>query len=467
MTGHQHHFLSRLDRVPLPHVELALMLYRDDGLVKYLLQNAKLPEGTERVAIALEHAEQGPFLVVTRDGTFVTCLAAGMKAGGLPVLTRGQLDVMMSKVGDLRARMQAAQALAGPKGRTAKLLERIYTAGPFLSREEFIGISAFQPLLDMRLLHAYFHTITSLDEARDRLLKIERPKASFSPLLRAYWEAFWAVGHLAVLAFMDGRALVEGLPPELDMSGAPLSWGAVRQGVFALALRGTWAVAKVGKTQLKICKDALDSAPSPLRLITSSTALIALGLRHAKLQAEVRKALVAPKNPESVLYRPELLKILQDCAHVAFEAPEQAAALQRKVGAAMAVKLTQSQPRGAIYRFERPQDVPEELAMTLATYLCDGFISASDKLMLLVLSLPWVARAAPEQFFLPRDFLRVTFPRWTPAQTIELLAPLREHYGKPGQVRPEGPTRNGPCPCGSGKKYKRCCGPKAEAGAAD
>jgi uncharacterized protein YchJ len=28
--GHDHHFLSRLDRVSLPHVELALSLYRDD-----------------------------------------------------------------------------------------------------------------------------------------------------------------------------------------------------------------------------------------------------------------------------------------------------------------------------------------------------------------------------------------------------------------------------------------------------
>jgi hypothetical protein len=26
------------------------------------------------------------------------------------------------------------------------------------------------------------------------------------------------------------------------------------------------------------------------------------------------------------------------------------------------------------------------------------------------------------------------------------------------QRQPEGPSRNGPCPCGSGKKFKRCCG---------
>jgi len=25
-------------------------------------------------------------------------------------------------------------------------------------------------------------------------------------------------------------------------------------------------------------------------------------------------------------------------------------------------------------------------------------------------------------------------------------------------AKAEGPARKGPCPCGSGKKYKRCCG---------
>ena len=49
-TGHQHHFLSRL---ALPHVELALHLYRDHELVRFLLGRASLPDGAERLAISL------------------------------------------------------------------------------------------------------------------------------------------------------------------------------------------------------------------------------------------------------------------------------------------------------------------------------------------------------------------------------------------------------------------------------
>lgn len=64
--GHEHHFLSRLDRVSLPHVELALELYRDHELMRFLLRDAELPEGAERAAISLADPKEGPFLVVTR-----------------------------------------------------------------------------------------------------------------------------------------------------------------------------------------------------------------------------------------------------------------------------------------------------------------------------------------------------------------------------------------------------------------
>ncbi|MBI4957486.1 MAG: SEC-C domain-containing protein [Myxococcales bacterium] len=43
-----------------------------------------------------------------------------------------------------------------------------------------------------------------------------------------------------------------------------------------------------------------------------------------------------------------------------------------------------------------------------------------------------------------------------------LLDPFRRRYGKAYATRapPEsGPARGAPCPCGGGKKYKRCCGP--------
>lgn len=44
-------------------------------------------------------------------------------------------------------------------------------------------------------------------------------------------------------------------------------------------------------------------------------------------------------------------------------------------------------------------------------------------------------------------------------ELAEHVAALRHHFAAPpaGQTAPEKIGRNDPCPCGSGKKYKRCC----------
>src|SRR5262245_26790282 len=105
---HAEHFLSRLDRLPRSEVDLALEVYRDPDLLRAVLNAAALPEQVERVAISIDHAVEGPFLVVTRGGHFVTCLGRGMRVGNLPVVTRGELDAISRKVTRLREKMALA-----------------------------------------------------------------------------------------------------------------------------------------------------------------------------------------------------------------------------------------------------------------------------------------------------------------------------------------------------------------------
>ncbi|HEY6463295.1 MAG TPA: hypothetical protein VIY73_24175, partial [Polyangiaceae bacterium] len=76
--AHAHHFLSRLDRVTREQTEFALGLYRDDAAVRYVLEQVKLPPEAARVALAVDDPREGPFVLVTRDGKFVTCLGRGM-----------------------------------------------------------------------------------------------------------------------------------------------------------------------------------------------------------------------------------------------------------------------------------------------------------------------------------------------------------------------------------------------------
>ena len=63
-------------------------------LVKALLSGLALPDGVDRVAISLADPELGPFVLVTREGRFVTCLGEGMRVSGsgIPVVTRARFD---------------------------------------------------------------------------------------------------------------------------------------------------------------------------------------------------------------------------------------------------------------------------------------------------------------------------------------------------------------------------------------
>jgi len=74
-----------------------------------------------------------------------------------------------------------------------------------------------------------------------------------------------------------------------------------------------------------------------------------------------------------------------------------------------------------------------------------------------VAMLPFAVHAEAEQFYLPHA--RIAEADWTPSDATWLLAAQHAAVRKSAQARrvSDGPARNGPCPCGSGKKYKRCC----------
>lgn len=470
MTGHQHHFLSRLDRVSMPHVELALSLYRDHQLVRYLLQSVRLPDGAERAAISLEHPERGPFLVVTREGRFVTCLGEGMAPTGLPVITRGQLDGIAAKADDVRARLVECRKLSGERGGTGQLLRRIYDAGDELSREEFIAISALQPLYALEFLTFMFAVTEDLDEACAILVRelrnTDKLRALYRDTLRSYWNSLWAIGHFAVLTAMDGKVLLEQLSDKVreTVLGTPFSFAAVRQGVCSLALRGVWATARMGKPFLPVYKKLVATSASYLSVVDTAMSLAAIGLRHARLRAEVQKALRGQRQPLDPVRTAALERmwgVLHKMLDADFDHPEVCATLQRDIGARICVLGTRGLPPGAPLRFEREEDVPEDLAMSMA--VCDGtaFLSEPAALKTMFASLPWLSRAAPESLYLPREVIRALHVPWEPEMTLRYLRAQRDYHRPKRKKRvaaaPAGPARKGPCPCGSGKKYKRCC----------
>ena len=73
----------------------------------------------------------------------------------------------------------------------------------------------------------------------------------------------------------------------------------------------------------------------------------------------------------------------------------------------------------------------------------------------------FAAGAEAEQFYYRKaDLVELRAP-WSPEHSLYLLRQYQQHYlggpEQPARAQPS-PGRNAPCPCQSGKKYKRCCG---------
>jgi hypothetical protein len=68
---------------------------------------------------------------------------------------------------------------------------------------------------------------------------------------------------------------------------------------------------------------------------------------------------------------------------------------------------------------------------------------------------PWLSHVDAEDLYLPEDYLSDVRWSWNPDPG--LLVEYRKSFIGPDEAPPQA-SRNGPCPCGSGKKYKRCCG---------
>jgi uncharacterized protein len=90
-------------------------------------------------------------------------------------------------------------------------------------------------------------------------------------------------------------------------------------------------------------------------------------------------------------------------------------------------------------RFERTPDGEGGL-----NYLCKGYKM-------------YFAHIAPYMQFMANELRQQR-----PALAVMEWARRRDEARTPSKV----PGRNDPCPCGSGRKYKRCCGTKAGASAA-
>lgn len=474
---HAHHFLTRLDRLSIPHVELALSLYRDHELMKYILDSAKVPEGVERIALSLADPNRGPFLVVTRSGKFVTCLGEGMRKGALPVITREKLDGIATRVEVLRGRMEVARKVTGERGGVGKLFRRLHDAGPRLSREEFTAAAAWQPMLITDFIRWMIDTADDVKKARVILLRQLRRSDKLNPKFedaaRSYYNSVWFIGHMAALGALDGRLAFEDWPEKAlqEMHKMPYAWSAVRQGMIGPALRGIWGAGRMGEMLLQTYKRLHGEATTLFRVVEATFSLAAIGLRHSRLAAEAEKTLISPL-PRSVggeMYQKILDHIAKEVSltfRVTREEPDFMDPVHLKVGGKLAVQLAACAKPGSRFKFTNEDDVLVDLAYALPCNIAHEFAGEWKNFQLMTVVLPWLATAEAEQLYLPAEYLSEVQYAYEIDDVMPLLRAFRDieaHAPGPTRSTPKGSARNAPCPCGSGVKYKRCCALKTAA----
>jgi hypothetical protein len=466
--GHAHHFLSRLDRLAHSQVELALSLYRDDDRLRFLLQQARLPEGAERVAVSLDHPHEGPFVLVTRTGRFVTCLGRGMRVSDLPIITRAELDALSNKHGLWQGRERAKDQLLVDAGGAAFLFGRLFDAGPNLAREEFQALAALHPLIGDENYDTALEWTRTSRFLQNKLAPLVRKRgARIRPFqleqLEVCWKTFFAAGHLVNLALVDeGEMLArraDGDEARYEIIADSIVVMVLDGSDMSKTLRGAWALGQLGPRWLPYARRRLLEASTALETMQATFALLAIGARHPDTHPEVIAAfdpvprvLSAEAQGWADYVCPGAVKIL--------EHPEQHVEHHCKIGAGLAFELRDRYPDTSPYHYAREEDVDRDFAYASPFQLVASF---GFDLSFLPMAIPAVipaAIAAPEQLYLPRRCVEFLDDRWSPDLSLLLMQPTLELTAKP-PPRPEGPTRNGPCPCGSGKKYKRCCMPEA------
>ncbi len=452
--GHDHHFLSRLDRVTRDQVDLALALYRDEEIVKYILAMAKAEAGT-RIAISLDR-DEGPFLVLADDGRFVTCLGRGMSPAGLPRFSRTWLDTTMRAYGQYRDGVARARRRTADQDATGGLLRAVGWRAHNFSREDFAAIRPLAGVLGTLWLDWVRMSFRTMANVFKRALDGYRTGGAELPAnaLETYWKAIWGSSHAIVLAGCAGDDVAARIGSSWKNATSP-TVGLCLPDIQVLAVRAAWFAAQHGDVLLPHYDRALRAAEEQGDVYDACAALLAIGVKWPSLRPAVRR--VFDESP----VRAELEPVR--AAHV-----ELAKAMLDRPALAEEVVIDYGQQFASALREDGAEPAPPELVRSYGIVNpADAFVpivGGSDPSFRILLRLAAVCSAAgrdAEVLFLPEaDSLRLAKGTSTALARSNIDWLMKSRLDEPPARRPVTRARvgrNEPCPCGSGKKTKRCC----------
>ncbi len=453
--AHDHHFLQRLDRVTYEQTQFALALYRDHQLVRLLLDLSEVAAEAERVALALADGGEGPHVVVARSGAFVTCLAKGMTTVGVRIVSRARIDAIIERRADLRERLEVARAFAREGEDEHVFGRRLVVRQNLLTREEIMGASATAPVL-VPFLHN--PAMKDLGRVMDSAMTHRRDarKRRLAPgVVEAHSRLLWFGAHMAMLGGFMGR---ETLEPVLSrwQPGVPFSFPTSLMVQKTIVWRGLWCVAQLGDLGLERAMATFATGDFGMNLVDASASLAAIALKSPGLEREVL-AFFAPFAKDGGAERfTTLRRTLAERATHTLQQRETVLESAYDVGRQRFVNLAAHRLDASHPAAPRDGHCDPDLART-CRLLDDSPVVEDADIDDLFMALPLVVGAPMEAFYYPNVVARSVLTLWGRDEVAAHMVQVAGLFADPGPASSAKVGRNEPCPCGSGKKAKRCC----------
>ena len=458
-VGHDHHFLSRLDRIEGDHVDIALGLYRDHQAVQFILDHLSLRRGQDRIALALGKLDRGPYVILASNGHFVTCLGEGMSTGSLDIVPRERVDELLAAHRDTKGRESVLDAEKRKDENRREFFGRLFHRANMLSREEFVALSAFGPLIGREFFLMSVDASKYIVHTCAHFAGLSKVQPKDREVARSLYEAVWNVGHFMLLAGMapDDIEHLRELPGKTTMSNH-----VVVMGNATSMFKGVWAASRLGKRIFPQYERMLDPETPQMNLVESILVLVVLALRDETLKPAVRRALSALDEKLGDVETDD--EEQQEDAHnlaaaglKVLENPDEYLTNAVLMGKGLFMQFGKDLPKTSPYHFTDLTAVPEDLAA--ATILSLEAQTFDPNVLTIVLeSAPLVAMAKAEDFYFPREAGRAVLPEWEPEVTLRAINRFGVSFEQQPKRVENKVGRNDPCPCGSGKKYKKCHG---------
>jgi hypothetical protein len=366
---------------------------------------------------------------------------------------REQLDDLLERGMTAKRRLETARRVTGPGLDAIPLLRRVLRRADALAREEVAAAATFSPMLCKWYLTQALESQLCATQLRQALSTAvdHRPTAQTRFVLRGLWETFHASSHLTMLAAVAGAELLSQLPALAEFQKLPLSGVFVEAGISGPALRAIWASSSFGDLFLPSYESSLATASLRASVLDAALGLAAIAIRHPHLLPRVRQAFEAARESAVGDHAESAAAFAREGLRVLDEPPRLDAV--RRLGASAIVSWRSLLSHDCPHRYASLDAVPDELALAAAVDGVGDMWSRPPSLVFDLLS--FVARAEAEDLYLPAELALVRRSDWSPRQAL-CLVPSAPKPSRPA-AHPDGPRRQGACPCGSGKKYKRCC----------